>query len=228
MPGTAASVTPRLLLRGHGRHFELLLAGVAVAAAIAGCGSAVMRPAPGPRAAPTREPAVQVGTNPAVGSGAAVHALTVQTLMPLLSFTPYLYSALPPGHTVQRVIPAPNSIITAHPGAIQPGQVAGFTILIGGPAGQYSIEVNEGVLSPSPAAPNYENNPRNPLIAFKSEYQRITLANGPWYITQLPQGQHLVFAGAWDLIARRGLVQVEVGGFDPKAVLEEFAASFHF
>ncbi|MHB1524248.1 MAG: hypothetical protein ACYCYB_09865 [Candidatus Dormibacteria bacterium] len=157
-----------------------------------------------------------------------MHTLTMQSLMPLLSFTPYLYGSLPPGHAVQRVIPAPNSTTTSRPGAIRPGQVSGFSILISGPAGQYSIEVNEGVLSPTPTAPNYENNPRNPLIAFKSEYQRITLANGPWYITQLPQGQHLVFAGAWDLITRRGLVQVEIGGFDPKTVLEEFAASFHF
>jgi len=189
---------------------------------VIGTGS-TSRSAPSSAAAATNAATIAVSTSPTPPVGAA---LTTSTLGPLLSFTPYLYSSLPAGHQVDAILPDPPSQASAGP--IAAGSVNSFSIIISGAAGEYSIEINEGLVSSSPSAPNYIDNPRNPLIAFKSELTPVTLANGQWYEMQLPQGQNLAFAGAWDLFAQRGDVQVEVGGFDSKAILEQFAGSFSF
>jgi hypothetical protein len=121
---------------------------------------------------------------------------------------------LPAGHLYDRVVWAPDSSSV----------VEGFGVFISSSAdpaaGNRAIHFDEGLQTPQDLS-----NPRNPLVAFKSVLRSVTLANGIWFEMQQ---QHEPEQGAWILIARRGMVQIQIDGLDPRAVLENFAGGLSY
>jgi hypothetical protein len=65
-------------------------------------------------------------------------------------------------------------------------------------------------------------NPRNPMNAFRSVLQPVTLGNHVWY--EMRQ-QHAPGQGQWILTTLRGNIAIAIDGLDSKELLDQFAAS---
>ncbi len=134
------------------------------------------------------------------------------TLPKKLSWSPLLPSTLASGFAYVRVTTGEQPF----------GTIRSVDVFISGPdtsMGNRAIHIHEGV--PTPGVTGIHGKP-HPMDVYHAVLQPVALSNGTWHVMQQ---DHSPWKGAWNFMAQRGDMFIEVDGLVSRETLQGFVAT---